>query len=194
MQLKSIGANIGFGILALTLAVPLAKADSFNFQNQPSELTERQKAEAKELAKSGCEILSDSPVKIIKTISQSDRYITICRDLNPQNNVSDLQAEDHLIMEIYEADPRPDHQVKQEGSVSVYFQKYGVKLVFLYKQSKNPDELGKITTFILNGRTFDSWHPESTPRPELLKEYRQELTQVLNAWENNPREELDMTF
>ena len=193
----SLGITLlGTSFLSLCLSVPSVKADTYNLYRQGSELTQNQKQKAEELAKSACEVISsNASVKIIRTIDENNHYKTVCRNINPQKKIDNLQ--DHLIMTVHEADSHPNNQeVRQKVVISVYFQNYGRKIVILHEEENtySTEDFGKTTTFIIDNRNFDIWYLNATPRPKLLKEYRQELTQILNTWENNPRQELDMTF
>lgn len=224
---KSVGINIGISLFTtICLSISLAKADSLNFNAQKSGLTETQKAEAKESAQLDCEGLAgfSADVKIIRTISENNRYKVICREIDPPNkldhpHIEEASVTDHLIMPIYQPNPDSNDEVEIKANISIYFTEGGIKTVDLYQFYSNSEKMDE-TSFLIDGRKFYRWDATAqslesiandgfssrssriNPLPKVVKEYQKAIKQILNTnqdkprhtQDNNPREELDITF
>ena len=169
------GASLGITLLAFCLNAPIAKADNTDKPN-----IEYQIKKAEDHAKIHC----DRIVKKINNISNNNEYKLFCRVINPKSFEYDSDPIDQLKMYVYQITPIYSNKL----TINIDFYKDGVKNVAIMENLTN------FTMFWLDGRTFYRWTEGITPRPKLLEKYQQEITQILNTYENNPRPEEDMTF
>lgn len=168
---KLFGASLGIILSTFCFSIAPALANKDN----------NRKSIHPEIAqKSSCIVIEN--LKLLRTIRGDEFNKVICRRVFHESyQRMEEEPQDELTMRLYKNDIFM-HVIRIE------FYPNGRKRVRIVEDLKN----GMGTDFLLQGRTFDQWNGK--PKPQILKEYNQEITEILNTWENNSAKETDITF